>query len=517
MSASPPSQRAVIDLLDDPATHGAAVERVTTHISELFLVGARVYKLKRAVRFPYVDFSSLDHRRSACAAEVAINRRTAPDLYLGVAPIVRDAAGRLALGAHADQPIEPTDGAAVDWVVVMRRFDQTLLFDRMAARGALTEPLIQALTDRVAAFHRAAAPRPDGGAALGDVLAASLTELTATTLPATAVARVAARARAVLGAVAPVLDRRAAAGRVRHCHGDLHLRNVCLIDGQPTLFDTIEFDDALAVIDVLYDLAFLVMDLLHVGLPASANLAVNRYLEQCDELDGLPAFGLMLAMRALVRAKIEAVRAAETPGTARPDHDAEAARFLALAEACLAVGVPRLVALGGLSGSGKSTVARRLAPLLGGVFGAVIVRSDVARKQLAGVALETRLDGAAYGAEQAARVYDEMRRRAAQALAAGYPVVIDAVHARADERAAAAALAQRAGVPFSGLWLDVRPERLVARVAARTRDASDATAAVVRAQLDYDTGPIEWTVIDAAGELDETVAAARAALLTRTD
>ncbi|HUA52802.1 MAG TPA: AAA family ATPase [Candidatus Sulfotelmatobacter sp.] len=507
----PSGQRAVVEFLATAAFAGAAVERITTHISELFLIGARAYKLKRAVRFPYVDFTTVEQRRAACLAEVEINRRTAPELYLGVAPIVRTAEG-LTLGALDAAPPD-----AVDWVVVMRRFDQSQLFDRMAARGELTAPLIDALTDRIATFHRAAAPRPGAGGAraLRALLDASLAELGAVDAAVAApdrVATLAQRARAALDGAAAVLDRRAAAGRVRHCHGDLHLSNICLIDGRPTLFDAIEFSDDIAVIDVLYDLAFLVMDLLHRRLPELANQVVNRYLERLDEIDGLPAFGFLLALRAIVRAKIAATRATETTGSARAEQCREAGSLLTLALDCLTPGTARLVALGGLSGTGKTSVARRLAPALGGPVGAVIVRSDVVRKQLAGVAAEARLDEAAYAPARTAQVYDAMRHRAALALGAGFSVVLDAVHARPEERAAAAALAARLGVAFRGVWLDADVDRLVARVDARADDASDATAAIVHRQVGYATGTIEWATVDASGTLDETAARVRAAL-----
>jgi aminoglycoside phosphotransferase family enzyme/predicted kinase len=493
----PDDQRAIVAFLEDPASHGgAAVERVTTHISELFLAGARVYKLKRAVVFPYLDFSTASRRRAACAAEVAVNRRTAPQLYLGVAPVVRDAAGRMALGA-----LDATPDDALDWVVVMRRFDQAQLFDRLALRGALTPALVRELADQVVALHRLAAPEPgrDGAGPLRAILEQNLAELAEApgAIPADLTARVAAASRAALDAVAGLLDRRAAAGRVRRCHGDLHLRNICLIDEHPTLFDAIEFNDAFAVIDVLYDLAFLVMDLLHRGLGALANQLLNRYLESLDELDGIPALGVLLAQRAIVRAKI--------------DRDQSVA-YLDLALACLAPGEPRLIALGGFSGTGKTTVARALAPAFGRPPGALILRSDVVRKQLAGVTPETRLAPSAYGRRQAAEIYDALRRRAELALGAGYAVVLDAVHARPDERAAAVALAQRCGVPFAGLWLQAPPAALTARVAARVGDASDATADVIRQQLAYDTGKLEWPVIETEAGLDATLAQARAAL-----
>jgi uncharacterized protein len=511
-------QHAIVAFLEDPASHGGVpVERATTHISELFLAGARVYKLKRAVSFPYLDFSTLARRHAACAAEIAINRRTAPTLYLGVAPILRDPAGRLALGAldatpddsPGDSPDDSRDdsaGSVLDWVVVMRRFDQAQLFDRLAQRGGLTPALMRALADQVAALHRQAAPAPlrDGAAAQRAILEQNLAELVETpaTLPADLLAPVAAAARAALDAAGALLDRRAGAGRVRRCHGDLHLRNICLIDGAPTLFDAIEFNQAFAVIDVLYDLAFLVMDLLHRGLGGLANQLLNRYLESTDELDGIPALGFFLAQRAIVRAKIDR---AETIG------------YLELARACLAPGAPQLIALGGLSGSGKTSLARALAPELGRLPGALVLRSDVVRKQLAGVAPESRLDADAYGAVQTATVYGELRRRAELALGAGYAVVLDAVHARPDERAAAADLARRCGAHFAGLWLQAPPDALTARVAARAGDASDATAAVVRQQLGYDTGAIAWPIIDTAAGLDSTVVQARAALAPAID
>ncbi len=494
-------QAAVVALLADPTTHGGPVERVTTHISELFLAGDRVYKLKRAVALPYLDFTDSARRRDLCAAEVALNRRTAPELYLGVAPIVRGADGGLRLG---ELGADPSD--AVDWVVVMRRFDEAQLLDRVAARGALTEALTRALADAIVAFHQAAEPRCDvGGAApLRAVLDESLDELAARPdlFPADTVAAVAVRARAALDDVGGLLDARAAARRVRRCHGDLHLANVCLLDGTPTLFDALEFDDALATVDVLYDLAFLVMDLLHRDRAAAANQLLNRYLEGLDEADGLPALALFIALRAIVRAKIAA-----TTG----DRGAAAA-YLRLAETCLAPAQPRLVAIGGLSGTGKTTVARALAPGLDRPWGAVIVRSDVVRKQIAGVAPETRLDATAYGRSQAAETYAVLRHRAAALVAAGHSAIVDAVHARPDERAALAAVARQRGVPFVGLWLDAPTDTLVARVDARTGDASDATAGVVHAQRGYDLGAIDWQRIDAGGAPDDVVTRARGAL-----
>jgi hypothetical protein len=506
-------QAAIVGFLADPASHGAAVERHTTHISELFLAGDHAYKLKRAVKLPYLDFSTIAQRHSACDAEVTINRRTAPSLYLGVAPIIRNAVGRLTLGR-----IGETRDDARDWVVVMRRFDPDQQFDRLAAAGALNDALIRDVVDQVSALHRAAMAYPEaaGAASLRAVLDESLAELADAPgiFPAERVAALTARSRQAFDAVAVLLDRRATQGRVRHCHGDLHLGNICLFEGRPTLFDAIEFDESFAVIDVLYDLAFLVMDLLHRDLRPLANQAINRYLETLDEFDGLPALGFFLGLRAIVRAKIAAIRAGHGDAAEQAKQRRAALAYLALAEDCLVPRAPRLIAVGGLSGSGKTTVARGLAAGLGPVPGAVIVRSDVVRKQLAGVAPESRLDPAAYTRETAARIYEEMRRRAGLALNAGFAVVLDAVHARPEERAAAAVLAHRHGVPFSGLWLNAASERLVERISARPRDASDATPTVVRQQLGYDVGAMEWPVVEAEGTPASVLARARAAIGT---
>lgn len=468
------------------------------------------------MRFPFLDFSTTEQRRAACLAELAVNRRTAPGLYIGVAPI-RFEAGRLKLGHVGEATAD-----AVDWVVVMHRFDEATLFDRLAERGALAEGLVVTLADEIATFHREAQPVPGAGGAraMRSVLDESLDELAACRdlLDADLVDRVTMRSREALDAVAGLLDRRAAEGKVRRCHGDLHLRNICLIDGRPTLFDAIEFSDALAVIDVLYDLAFLVMDLLHRDLGALANRVLNRYLEVADEMDGLAAFPVALTMRAIVRAKIAALLARDAADTAQRDRLHEARAYLELALACTTLVPPVLVAVGGLSGTGKSTVARGLAPLLGRPPGAVVIRSDVVRKQLAGVALETRLAADAYGPESAESVYREMRRRADVVLTAGQSAVLDAVHANPGERAAARALAAERGVAFQGLWLVGDIATLSERVAGRRNDASDATPAVLQQQLSYETGAVDWERLEAAGEPEAVLARARAALgpLTRT-
>lgn len=480
---SPADQADIAAFLSDPATHGGAgVERIDTHGSMVFLTGSRVYKLKRAVRFPYMDYGTPAKRAAACEAEVRLNRRMAPTLYLGVAPILRGKEGGLFLG-----PVTGTArGEAEDWVVVMARVDQDDLFDRMAGRGALDAGLMRRLADAVAEFHSSAERFTDRGgqAAMRWVVDDNVAELgeRPDLFEPSRLAELAGRSRAALDRHASLLDRRRDGGMVRFCHGDLHLRNICLADGQPTLFDCIEFNHDIAIIDVLYDQAFLLMDLEHRGLRPLANALFNRMVELTGDIDGLALLPLFLSTRAAVRAKVEASAGKERSARDYFDHALRA----------IDPPGPKLVAVGGLSGSGKTTAARALAPDIGPAPGAVVLRSDVLRKELHGVAETDRLPPDAYTPEMTRRVYAELVDRARRVLAAGHGVVVDAVHARIEERQALEDLAHGSGVPFRGVWLEADPETLVARVKSRTGDASDADENVVRRQLTYDVGQISW-------------------------
>jgi len=501
-------QRDVIDFLSRPSSYGAAVERVDiieTHVSLVFLAGDRGYKLKRAIKFPYLDFSSAEQRRTACEAELVLNRRTAPELYLEVRALTRAADGSVGFG---------TEGRPVDWVVVMRRFDQAALFDQLAKTNRLNAPLMTELADHIAAFHQTAEPRPDhgGAAALAAVVETNHRCLTAAPhagFVAENIVEIRERSLERLAAIGTLLDRRRAAGKVRRCHGDLHLRNVCLFGGRPTLFDCLEFSDELASVDVLYDLAFLLMDLEHRGLAELSNLVLNRYLDLTDEDDGLAAMPLFLSSRAAIRAHVTA--AAIEPAarlSAKPEMAAEARSYLELAARFLRPRSCRLIAIGGLSGTGKSTLAAALAPSLG----ARVLRSDVIRKRLFEVAPETRLPTSAYTAQVSRRVYQTLRRKATEALAAGYSVIIDAVSLKPPERQSFVTVAKAAGVPFAGIWLEAPPATMDSRLRARRHDASDASPEVLAHQLQQDPGTVEWLRIEAGGNPEGCLSAARRAL-----
>ncbi len=483
----------------------ATVERIETHASVVFLAGTSAYKVKRAVKYPFLDFSTLAKRHAACLNELRVNARTAPQLYLEVVPITLGEDGLFRLGG---------EGNPVEWVLRMRRFDQAMLYDHMASEGRLALASMPRLATVIEGFH-ASAERvlsPEQTVQpLAEVLRDNEAEFAANPdvlarEPAIDLAR-ASRDR--LAALAPLLEARARGGYVRHCHGDLHLRNIVEIDGAPVLFDAIEFDDRLATIDVLYDLAFLLMDLGKRGLASHANAVLNAYLDAeggTGNLIGLIALPLFLAMRATIRAKVEMLRARMAARSQAEAARDEARAYFALARQFLAPTPPRLIAIGGLSGTGKSAVARAIAPSLGSFPGAVIVRSDVERKRLFGVALEERLPARAYAPEVSDQVYAMCRKRAMMALFGGQAVIVDAVQAKPEEREALAGLAARLGVSFSGLWLEAPAKLMRERVAARRGDVSDATACVVDEQLAYDIGPQGFAIIDASRPLKEVAA-----------
>ncbi|BAF87163.1 putative kinase [Azorhizobium caulinodans ORS 571] len=495
-------QSAVFAFLADPASHGgtAPVTRIDTHGAAVFLVGPDAYKVKRAVAFPFMDFSTLDKRREACTGEIAINRPNAPDLYLSALPVTEQD-GRLTLGGA---------GTPVEWVVHMRRFDEGQTLDRVATREGLPREVLSALARAIADAHRRAPlcpPSFDAVAALADVAsdnAASFRAAPELFAPPQVQALDTATA-AALAACTELMRARADGGDVRRCHGDLHLRNIALIDGQPVLFDAIEFNPELATCDVLYDLAFLIMDLWQRGLRLEANGVLNRYLWAQDEArhyEALKALPLFLSLRAAIRAKVGMAALARLTGEARAKAEQEVRAYFTAALDFLAPSPPVLLAVGGLSGTGKSRLAARAAPRLGRAPGAVVLRSDVERKSLNGVAETERLPATGYSPEQTAQVYERVRQRIDLALKAGQAAVADAVHARPDERAAIRAVADRNAVRFVGLWLTAPLDLLQARVARRKNDASDATPEVVMKQADYDLGPMDWTVVDVSEGAD---------------
>jgi aminoglycoside phosphotransferase family enzyme/predicted kinase len=505
-------QRDVVAFLSTPAAYGLTsgpVERIDTHISTVWLAGDRAYKLKRAVRFDYVDFSTATLRHAACEAEMRLNRRTAPTLYVAVRAVTRQPDGSLALDGHGD---------AIDWLVEMKRFDQETLLDRLAERGRLDVATMTPLASAIAHLHAGARIRTDHGGRAGmawvaDGNAREFLERDADVLNPALCARLAMETRTELCRHAARLDARCRAGLVRECHGDLHLRNICLLDGTPTIFDGVEFNDDISCIDVLYDVAFVLMDLWRRGLRAHANTLFNEYIGATSDVDALCLLPLFLSCRAAVRAKTSLAAAAQSSDAGRRrELDRAAAQYLDLAGAFLRPAPAQLIAIGGFSGSGKSTLARALAPGIGAAPGALVVRSDLLRKSMMAVTPLTQLDDAGYAPAVTRRVYRELTARALAALKAGHSVIADAVFARPEDREAIARVAHAAGVQFLGLWLDAPPAVLAQRIADRSLDASDATAAVLDDQLRDGPGAVEWQRLDGGADIATVLQHAQALL-----
>lgn len=480
------------------------VEQIQTHAARIFLARRRAYKMKRAVCFSFLDFRTLAQRRGALQAELRLNRRTAPMLYRRLLPVTRARGG----GFELDGQGEP-----VEWLLEMTRFEADERLDRIAARGPLADPLIDGLADAVGDLHDLAAVRRarSGFEPMAEVVRGNRSDLEQLVdrLPGGRVRRLVELTAAELARRRSLLDRRAAEGRVRHGHGDLHAANIVVLKGRPVLFDCLEFDPELATTDVLYDLAFLLMDLLHRDQPGAARRLLSLYLERTMDDAGIALLPLFLAVRATVRAKIEGFQAADDPV-----HVAQATAYLDQALAFLEHRpVPRLVAVGGLSGTGKS-LARALAGELGPAPGAVVVRSDGTRKRLAGRKPTERLGPEAYSDEVTERVFERIARRAETLLRGGHSVIADAVYLRPEQRAQIERAARSAGAPFVGLWLQADRGLMAERIGARAGDASDATLEVVLSQLDRDPGPIAWTRLDASGSQDD-LARRGARLVTR--
>lgn len=483
-------QTAAIDFMMSSATHPDA-ELIETHISRVFLVGGRAFKMKRAVRLPYADFSTPALRLAACTEELERNAGTAPGLYLAVRRLTSRDDG----GLEFDGP-----GDLVDAVVEMRRFDQSALLDRMAVAGTLSHELITEVARMVERFHRDAPVSHAGSGLLNltSVLDINLAGFkTSHVFDAVEVGALDRLVRTAVARHGSRLERRERLGKVRRCHGDLHLRNICLLDGEPRLFDCIEFNDRIATVDVLYDLAFLLMDLWHRGLPEFANLVANRYLDEADDEDGFILLPTLMAIRAEVRAHVLATQAAGD-GNDQRRLAGEARSYFELARTMLAAVPARLVALGGLSGSGKTTVAEALAAHVGAPPGARIVESDRIRKSLHGVPAETPLPARAYRPEVSERVYAEMAWRASLILSEGACVVADAVFDRAADRQRIERSASGSRVPFTGFWLEASPELLWQRVSDRKGGPSDATVDILSRQLQRDGKETNWLKLDAA-------------------
>lgn len=507
MSASTKDETTAQDCIFQMLTDHPGVTRIDTHAASVFLDGDRALKIKRAVRFPFLDYSTLEKRKAACEEEIRINRPLAPQIYHRVVVITEEPDGSLKVGGA---------GRPVEYAVDMSRFDENRTLDHLATAGPLDSKLASAAADAIAASHAAATPS-DGKAWVSSIPAlidGNLDGLRAGGhFDAQAIEALGQASHAAYLRIRPLILERGHQGFVRRCHGDLHLANIVLIDDRPVLFDAIEFDSQMATVDVLYDLAFTLMDLLQHHQPGAANMVLNRYLvaTPADNLDALSALPLFMSIRAAIRAQVALARL-KRPHSEHSGILEQARRYFFLAERLIRPPAPHLIAVGGLSGTGKTVLAQALAPVVPPQPGAVVLRSDLVRKQMFGVEDTHRLPPSAYTPEVAARVYDTLAQHARRVLIQGHSVIIDGVFAREDEREAVAALARERDVALSGLFLVADLATRQARIGRRRGDASDATPEVAALQEHYDIGHIGWATIDASGTQEQTLQNCRNAI-----
>ncbi len=507
----------VVSFLSTAGVVGPDQPRVyQTHIAFVFVAGGRALKIKRPVKLAFLDFSTLEARHAACLSEISVNRHNAPEIYRGVVAITREANGALAIGGR---------GEPVEWAVEMAAFEDRDLLSRRALHGPLDATLMRQTADAIHAMHQRSvrAGTVDAPAKMSAIIdeVGEICRQHPDVLVTGDVDAFVHAAKAANTSSSGLLQARVQHGAFRRCHGDLHLANIVIWKGRPTLFDALEFSDEMATVDTLYDLAFLLMDLVHHRQRAAANIVLNRYMWRSggipgatEDVEALALMPLYLACRAGIRAMVAATRAASVRLEGKERHTVvqDACSYLAEAIAALAPPPPRLIAVGGLSGSGKSTLAAQLAPLVGGALGALHIRSDLERKAMMGIDETQRLPAEHYTREAAQLVYERVLQRAAAGLKAGQCVIVDAVFATSQERDRAAEIAHALRVPFEGLWLEADPEALRQRVSGRRGDASDATREVVERQLHYDLGPLNWTRIDAGHAPDRTLKSVASAL-----
>lgn len=475
------------DALRDPAAYPepGTVEHLETHISHVFLTGGHAYKIKKAVNLGFLDFTTLARRKHFCEEELRINRRLAPDVYLGVVPITGTSGAPQVEGA----------GTPIEYAVKMRRFPQESVLDRLADAGALAPEHIDDIARQLAAFHDAAAIAPhdaDFGtparirAVAADNFAPIRARLEDEMAPRLAELQVWTEHEGVR--LAPLMTLRKQQGRIRECHGDLHLGNIALLDGRAVLFDALEFDEALRWIDVVNEVSFLAMDLHAHARSDLAARFVDAWCSHSGDYAGLALLRYYEVYRALVRAKVAALRATQQP--ADGDELRASARrctgLVTLADALRRPAAPRLVLLHGVSGSGKTWGAQRMLE----ATGAIRIRSDVERKRLSGLdpggRTDSALDGGIYAQDFTARTYAHLAALARDILRAGFSVLVDATFLRRDRRDAFLRIAGEEGVPARIASFVAREEVLRARVQARqtaASDASEATLQVLEQQL----------------------------------
>jgi uncharacterized protein len=497
--AGPQTQEIVLAFLSDPAAH-PGVRRIDTHAASVFLEGNRALKIKRAIRFPFLDYSTLEKRKVACEEEIRINRQFAPQIYRRVVPITQGDDGSFAIDGK---------GRPVEYAVEMSRFDERHTIDHLAESGPLDPALVDAIAQAITASHAVAAlaPAPTWINSIPGIIESNTSAFRqAAYFAEDEIDDLRQASLSAFTMLRTLLEQRAKKGYVRRCHGDLHLANIVLIDRKPVLFDAIEFDPEIASVDVLYDLAFTLMDLIRYGRESAANALLNRYLQltSTDNLDALAALPLFMSLRSSIRAHVLLARIGRNPRE-KANLQRSARAYFEIARLAIAPPPPVLVAIGGLSGTGKSVLARSLAPSVLPHPGAVVLRSDVLRKQLFNVNETEKLPESAYGPHITQQIYELLLQRAVRILVQGHSVIVDAVFALEAERNAIRDAARKLKIRFVGLFLVTDLATRLSRLGSRVSDASDATPELAGLQESYSIGAVDWAVVNASGTPEQTL------------
>jgi len=479
------------------------IQLIQTHVSYVLLAGDYAYKLKKAVNFGFLDFSSLEKRKHFCEAEISMNRAIAPELYLEVVPILEIEPGKFNLVG---------EGKAVEYAVKMRQFPQENLFSELFAAGKLTEKNIAELGNTVAEFH-AQAISNDRITSFGEIemIRAAFDENYQQTEKYIGIAQTKEQFAATkkysndfFAEKKELFKQRRDNNKIKECHGDLHLRNICLWQNKIQLFDRIEFNEPFRFVDVMYDVAFAVMDLDARGRSDFGNIFLNTYIEQTGDWEGLQVLPLYLSRQAYVRAKVTSFLLDDPniPPEVKADSKKTAADYYRLAWEYTKSKQGKLFLMSGISGSGKTTVARELAKKIG----AIQIRSDAVRKHLAGIGLEEKGGEDLYSLEMNQKTYDRLLELGIILTAIGFPVILDAKYDLISLRENAKVLAESNNIPLQILHCSAPIDILKERLSQRS-DISDATPDLLAKQqaktepftpkeqkyvIEIDTSNLDW-------------------------
>ncbi|MEH6403449.1 MAG: AAA family ATPase [Sneathiella sp.] len=496
-------------LWDTKTSYPDDIERIETHGATVLLGKHHALKLKKAVYFDHMDYSTPEQRRLFCEKELILNRKSAPTLYLDTVPIYTN----LETGFSFD-----ASGLVADHLLKMRRFPKGNRLDEFIEREDLSLELQEKLADAVISLHKSASIVTDKEKVPNfyDVIHKNFQQLDHFCPNILNLAEVEDYRQHLNECVAQqqnLLMSRINEQWVRWGHGDLHLQNICLLDDEPLLFDAIEYQDAFVISDILYDLSFLIMDLWERGLKAAANSIFNRYLTGMDCMmdphgfEALKLFPFYLSMRAGIRTHVAGNRFLQSHEVKDKAAFADQTRQLfESSNTYLAPPPPQMIAIGGYSGSGKSTLARHLAPYIGAAPGAVRIRSDEIRRQLIGWDEFSKMPQSAYTSEKSATVYSQMALCAQAVLTSGHSVILDAVLDRESDQLSFEKIAKNLHIPFTGIWLNVDQKIMATRIEGRTRDASDATIQVLEQQVSRNNKKNStWLQLDASGTAEQSL------------